>query len=60
MQDVPCATVIVSAGRHYAPQSSTKSAELPSVPLLRAVSQSHEHLSGFRVPIDGFLYKYSS
>jgi hypothetical protein len=61
MQDVPCAAAIVSAGRYYTHQSLTKSAELPSVPLLR--EQSHTAMDicrGFTLPTDGSLYKYCS
>ena len=61
MQHVPCAAAIVSAGRHYTHQSLSKSAELPSVPLLRAQFHSVMDICrGFTLNADGSLYKYSS
>jgi hypothetical protein len=60
-QDVPSVAPIVSAGRHYTHQSLSKSAELPSVPLLRAQSHSAMDICrGFTLSTDGSLYKYSS
>jgi len=60
MQDMPSAAAIVSAGRHYTHHSLPRSAELPSVSLLRAVSHCLDNCWGFTLSIDGSLYKYSS
>jgi hypothetical protein len=56
MQGVPCAAAIVSAGRHYTHQSLPKSAELPSVSLLRA--QSHTAMDYSYKKINEMHYLY--
>jgi len=61
MQDVPSAAAIVSAGMHFTHHSLPSSAELSSVPLLRAQPHSAmDNCWGFTLSIDGSLYEYGS